>query len=142
MAAKKKAPKRDTKPRSPVTVIVGRDAASRRLLAGAVAREAGKELHRIDLGKLINKYIGETEKALAAALADAETVDAILFFDEADALFGKRTDVKSTHDRYADLEVAYLLGFAKLTPQVEAFADAIIRAKPKRKKPKLEKKNP
>ncbi len=134
MAAKKKVPKRETKPRSKVTVIVGRDPASRRQLAGAIAREAGKELQRVDLGKLINKYIGETEKALAAALARAQSPDAILFFDEADALFGKRSDVKSAHDRYANLEVSYLLGFARLTPHVEAFADAILRPKPKRKK--------
>ncbi len=134
MAAKKKAPKRDTKPRSKVTVIVGRDAASRRLLATAMAREVGKELHRIDLGKLINKYIGETEKALSAVLANAETLDAMLFFDEADALFGRRSDVKSAHDRYADLEVSYVLGFARLTPQVEAFADVVLRPKPRRKK--------
>jgi SpoVK/Ycf46/Vps4 family AAA+-type ATPase len=134
MAAKKKAPKGDTKKRSKVTVIVGRDAASRRLLATAMAREVGKELHRIDLGKLINKYIGETEKALSAALARAETLDAMLFFDEADALFGKRSDVKSAHDRYANLEMSYLLGFARLTPQVEAFADAVLRPKPRRKK--------
>lgn len=134
MAAKKKAPKRDTKKRKPVTVIVGRDATSRRLLAAAIAREAGKELYRVDLGKLINKYIGETEKALSAALARAESLDAMLFFDEADALFGKRSDVKSAHDRYANLDVSYLLGFARLTPQVEAFADAVLRPKPRRKK--------
>ncbi len=134
--------KRVIRLRSKVTAIVGSAATARRAQAAAIAREAGKKLHRIDFGKLINKYIGETEKALAAALARAETVDVVLFFDEADALFGKRSDVKSAHDRYAELEVSYLLGFARLTPQVERFADVVIRVKPKRKKPEFEKKNP
>ena len=91
MVAKKKTPKRAAGPRSEVKAIVGRDAASRRLLAGAIAREAGKKLYRIDLGKLINKYIGETEKALAAALARAETTD----------VFSPRESSRAAPDRHS-----------------------------------------
>jgi SpoVK/Ycf46/Vps4 family AAA+-type ATPase len=144
MAAKKKvakktakkpaAKKRPSRARSEVTVIVGRDAKARSQLAKTMAREIGKDLLRVDIGQLVTKYIGETEKALAAVLARAEGRDVVLFFDEADALFGKRTDVKDAHDKYANLEVSYLLGFARLTPQVEAFADNLLRAKPPRKK--------
>jgi SpoVK/Ycf46/Vps4 family AAA+-type ATPase len=144
MAAKKKVAKKVAKKpaakkppsraRSEVTVIVGRDAKARSQLAKTMAREIGKDLLRVDIGQLVTKYIGETEKALAAVLARAEGRDVVLFFDEADALFGKRTDVKDAHDKYANLEVSYLLGFARLTPQVEAFADNLLRAKPPRKK--------
>lgn len=144
MAAKKKVVKKAATPakkkpsrrkeRSEVICIVGRDAAARRLLAARMAREVEKKLLRVDLGQAITRYIGETEKALDALLARAEGQDVVLFFDEADALFGKRTDVKDAHDRYADLEVSYLLGFAKLTPQVEAFADTVLRVKPRKKK--------
>ena len=147
MAAKKKVVKKATKraavpaqkparrkARSEVICIVGRDAAARRLLAAKMAREVEKKLLRVDLGQAITRYIGETEKALDALLARAEGQDVVLFFDEADALFGKRTDVKDAHDRYANLEVSYLLGFAKLTPQVEAFADTVIRVKPRKTK--------
>lgn len=63
----------------------------------------------VDLTKVISKYIGETEKNLDKLFSDAEVNNQVLFFDEADALFGKRTDVKDSHDRYANLEVDYLL---------------------------------
>jgi SpoVK/Ycf46/Vps4 family AAA+-type ATPase len=144
MAAKRKvakkaakapaARKKPSRARSEVTVIVGRDAKARSRLAKTMAGEIGKDLLRVDIGQLVTKYIGETEKALAAVLARAEGRDVVLFFDEADALFGKRTDVKDAHDRYANLEVSYLLGFSRLTPQVEAFADNLLRAKTPRKK--------
>ena len=66
-------------------------------------------LYRIDLSQVVNKYIGETEKNLRRLFDAADAADVILFFDEADALFGKRTEVKDAHDRYANLEISYLL---------------------------------
>jgi len=68
-----------------------------------------KEIYRIDLSQLANHYIGETEKNLEQIFKTAEQKDWILFFDEADALFGKRTGVADAHDRYANQEVSYLL---------------------------------
>lgn len=77
--------------------------------AGVLAREAGLDLWRIDLSAVVSKYIGETEKHLDRIFAQARDGNAILFFDEADAMFGKRSEVKDAHDRYANIEVAYLL---------------------------------
>jgi len=79
------------------------------LAAEAIAHELHLELYRIDLEAVVSKYIGETEKNLRQLFDAAEHAGAILFFDEADALFGKRTEVKDAHDRYANLEVDYLL---------------------------------
>lgn len=79
------------------------------MAAEAIANELELDLYRIDLSGVVSKYIGETEKNLARIFAAAENCGAILFFDEADAIFGKRTEVKDSHDRYANLEVAYLL---------------------------------
>jgi SpoVK/Ycf46/Vps4 family AAA+-type ATPase len=76
-----------------------------RFLAGKL----GRKLYRIDLSAVSNKYIGETEKNLRRLFDDAEASNAILFFDEADALFGKRSEVQDGHDRYANLETSYLL---------------------------------
>jgi vesicle-fusing ATPase len=75
----------------------------------AIASELKLPLYRIDLSQVVNKYIGETEKNLKRLFDAADAADAILFFDEADALFGKRTEVKDAHDRYANLEISYLL---------------------------------
>ncbi len=79
------------------------------MAAQVVARELGLELHRIDLSQVVSKYIGETEKSLSRVFEEAEGSNSILFFDEADTLFGKRSEVKDAHDRYANLEVGYLL---------------------------------
>jgi hypothetical protein len=79
------------------------------MIAGLVARELGMDLYQVDLSKIVSKYIGETEKQLAALFEAAEHGQAILLFDEADSLFAKRTEVKSSNDRYANLEVNYLL---------------------------------
>lgn len=79
------------------------------LTAALLGRELGVEVYRVDLSQVVSKYIGETEKNLAAVFAEAERRDWILFFDEADALFGKRTATSSAHDRYANQEVAFLL---------------------------------
>ena len=79
------------------------------MAAAVLATDLGRNLYRIDLSAVVSKYIGETEKNLAQVFDDAERVQAILLFDEADALFGKRTEVKDAHDRYANLDVAYLV---------------------------------
>jgi len=79
------------------------------MAAEALATELAMPLYRIDLSQVVNKYIGETEKNLRRLFDAADSSDVILFFDEADALFGKRTEVKDAHDRYANLEISYLL---------------------------------
>ena len=89
--------------------ITGDTARRRTAAATAVAKDAGRELHRVDLSLVVSRYIGETEKNLSVLFATAEAKDWILFFDEADALFGKRTTVRDAHDRYANQEVSYLL---------------------------------
>ncbi len=77
--------------------------------AGIVSRELGLDLYKVDLSTVVSKYIGETEKQLSLIFHEAQSSNAILFFDEADAIFGKRSEVKDAHDRYANIEVAYLL---------------------------------
>lgn len=79
------------------------------MAAGIVARALHLAVWRIDLSQTVSKFIGETEKNLDRIFAAAERADAVLFFDEADSLFGKRSEVKDAHDRYANLEVGYLL---------------------------------
>ncbi len=77
--------------------------------AEVIANELNLDLYKIDLSTVVSKYIGETEKNLSQIFTEAETSNAILFFDEADALFGKRSEVKDAHDRYANIEIGYLL---------------------------------
>jgi SpoVK/Ycf46/Vps4 family AAA+-type ATPase len=77
--------------------------------AEILANELGLDLYRIDLSQVVSKYIGETEKNLRRVFDAAQSAGAVLLFDEADALFGKRSDVKDSHDRYANIEVSYLL---------------------------------
>jgi ATPase family associated with various cellular activities (AAA) len=79
------------------------------MAAEVIARELGVDLYKIDLSRVVSKYIGETEKNLDRVFAAAERSNAILLFDEADALFGKRSEVRDSHDRYANVEVSYLL---------------------------------
>lgn len=79
------------------------------MAAQVIARELQLDLYRIDLSGVVSKYIGETEKNLAKIFENAESSQAILFFDEADALFGKRTEISDAHDRYANIETSYLL---------------------------------
>lgn len=79
------------------------------MAAGILAASLQMALYRVNLSRVVSKYIGETEKHLEALFEEARHVHAILFFDEADAIFGKRSEVKDAHDRYANLEVAYLL---------------------------------
>jgi SpoVK/Ycf46/Vps4 family AAA+-type ATPase len=79
------------------------------MAAQVLARALGLDLYRVDLSRVVNKYIGETEKNLSQLFDEAQISGAVLFFDEADALFGKRSEVKEAHDRYANLEIGYLL---------------------------------
>jgi len=90
-------------------LFTGPPGTGKTMAAEIIAKSLGLELYKIDLSLVVSKYIGETERNLARIFKEAETSNAILFFDEADALFGKRTDIKSSHDRYANVEVAYLL---------------------------------
>jgi hypothetical protein len=87
----------------------GRPGTGKTMVAGVIARELGLDLYRVDLSRLVSKWIGETEKNLAEIFDAVDDGQAIILFDEADSLFGKRTEVKSSNDRYANLEVNYLL---------------------------------
>jgi SpoVK/Ycf46/Vps4 family AAA+-type ATPase len=100
------------------------------MAAEVLAQELRLDLYRIDLSAVVSKYIGETEKNLRRIFDAAETGGAILLFDEADALFGKRTEVKDSHDRHANVEVSYLLqrmeayqGLAILTTNLKGSLD-------------------
>jgi len=90
-------------------LFCGAPGTGKTMAAEGLARELDMPLYRIDLSQVVNKYIGETEKNLKRIFDAAESSDCILFFDEADALFGKRTEVKDAHDRFANIEVSYLL---------------------------------
>jgi SpoVK/Ycf46/Vps4 family AAA+-type ATPase len=92
------------------------------MAAQVLAGDLNLALYRIDLSSLVSKYIGETEKNLRGVFEAAEQGGAILLFDEADALFGKRSEVEDSHDRYADVEAGFLL------QQMEAFRGLTILA--------------
>ena len=79
------------------------------LSAQVIAGELGLEIYRVDLSTIVSKYIGETEKNLERIFSEAQNSNVILFFDEADSLFGRRSEVSDSHDRYANIEVGYLL---------------------------------
>ena len=96
--------------RSGITVLFsGASGTGKTMAAEALANHLKLHLYRIDLSQVVGKYIGETEKNLARVFDTAEDSGAILFFDEADALFGKRSEVKDSHDRFANIEINYLL---------------------------------
>lgn len=89
-------------------------------VAESIAHEAGRELMRVDLRAVVSPYIGETEKNLERIFRAANSSGAILFFEEADALFGKRSEVKDSHDRYANLELDELLR------RLNSFSDTVL----------------
>ncbi|MFF8942181.1 AAA family ATPase [Streptomyces sp. NPDC014864] len=95
--------------RGVTALFAGPPGTGKTLAAEVVAHELGLDLYSVDLSMVVSKYIGETEKNLERIFTAAEDADAILFFDEAEALFGKRSDVRDAHDRYANIEIAYLL---------------------------------
>ena len=112
------------------TLFWGESGTGKTLAAEVLAKELNLALYRIDLSAVVSKYIGETEKNLRKLFDAAEDAGAILLFDEADALFGKRSEVKDSHDRYANIEVSYLLqrmeaysGLAILTTNHKAALD-------------------
>ena len=90
-------------------LFAGPSGTGKTMAAEVLARHLRLDLYRIDLAGVVSKYIGETERNLRSIFTAAERGGAILFFDEADALFGKRSEVKDSHDRYANIEVNYLL---------------------------------
>jgi len=116
-------------------LFIGESGTGKTMAAEVLANELGLHLYRIDLSGVVSKYIGETEKNLRRVFDAAEDGGAILFFDEADALFGKRSEVKDSHDRYANIEINYLLqrmeaynGLAVLaTNKKSSMDDAFIR---------------
>jgi len=103
-------------------LFFGPSGTGKTLAASLLGKQTSRDVYRIDLSMIVSKFIGETEKNLARIFDQAEDKDWILFFDEADALFGKRTSVKDAHDRYANQEVSYLL------QRVEGFSGLVILA--------------
>lgn len=90
-------------------LFAGQPGTGKTMAAEVIATDLGLELYKIDLSTVVSKYIGETEKNLEKIFNEGQTSNAILFFDEADSLFGKRSEVKDAHDRYANIETSYLL---------------------------------
>lgn len=116
--------------RGVVGLFAGESGTGKTLSAEVVAGELGLDLYVVELSAVVDKYVGETEKNLERIFSEADRTDALLLFDEADAVFGKRSEVKSSHDRYANLESAYLLqrlesfdGIAVLTTNLRANID-------------------
>ena len=105
-----------------IALFAGPPGTGKTMAAEAISAALRQDLYRIDLSAVVSKYIGETEKNLAAAFDEAERASAVLFFDEADALFAKRTEIRDAHDRYANVEVNYLL------QRVETFTGLVILA--------------
>jgi len=99
----------DRSGRGLMILFAGSSGTGKTMSATVLAREIGLELYRIDISSIVSKYIGETEKNLQRIFDAARSANVILFFDEADALLGRRSEVKDAHDRYANIEVAYLL---------------------------------
>lgn len=92
-----------------LALFTGRGTTTKRIALQCIANEVGLDLYHVDLSAVVSKYIGETEKNLRRLFDAAEDSKVILFFDEADALFGKRSEVKDSHDRYANIEINHLL---------------------------------
>jgi SpoVK/Ycf46/Vps4 family AAA+-type ATPase len=108
-------------------LFTGPPGTGKTMAADVLAHTLGLDLYKIDLSSVISKYIGETEKNLERIFDEATTSNAILFFDEADALFGKRTQVHDAHDRYANVEISYLL------QKMEEYVGVVILASNMRK---------
>lgn len=108
--------------RRPVVVLVGADAVGRQAAAESLAAALDLALHQVDLAAIVGKYIGETETNLRRLFDAADTSDGILFFDEAGALFGKRTETKDSHDRHASVEADFLL------ERIESFPGLVVLA--------------
>ena len=105
-----------------VALFAGLSGTGKTMAGQVLATESGRPLYRVDLSEVVSKHVGETEKNLRRAFDAAEESGAILFFDEADALFGRRSDVRDAHDRFGSIEVSYLL------QRLESFSDLVILA--------------
>lgn len=103
-------------------LFAGSSGTGKTMAAKMLAGELATDVFKVDLARVVSKYIGETEKNLASVFDKAAKNDSVLFFDEADALFGKRSEVKDSHDRYANQETSYLL------QRMEAFDGLVILA--------------
>ena len=121
---------RSTRGRGMTVLFSGESGTGKTLAAEVIAARLGLDLYVIDLSTVVDKYIGETEKNLDRIFAEADRINGVLLFDEADAIFGKRSEVRDARDRYANLEVAYLLqrmerfdGLAVLTTNLRANLD-------------------
>jgi SpoVK/Ycf46/Vps4 family AAA+-type ATPase len=108
-------------------LFYGQSGVGKTMAVEVIANDLQLEAFKIDLSTVVSKYIGETEKNLSRIFQEAESSNAILFFDEADALFGKRSEVKDAHDRYANIEINYLL------QRMEEFDGVVILATTLRK---------
>lgn len=108
--------------RTGAVLLTGPSGTGKTLAAEVLAATTGRDLVRVDLSRVVSRFIGETEKNLDRLFTTAAASGAVLFFDEADALFGKRSDVKDSHDRYANVEVGYLL------QKIESYRGLIILA--------------
>jgi hypothetical protein len=116
--------------RGVTALFAGDSGTGKTLAAEVVARELGLDLYVVELSAMVDKYVGETEKNLQRLFDEADRVDAVLLFDEADSIFGKRSETKDAHDRYANLESSYLLqrlesfdGVAVLTTNLRSNID-------------------
>ena len=106
--------------RGEIIGIVGGSGTGKTMTASVIAQDLGLDLYKIDLSSIVSKYIGETEKNLDCIFRAAQSSNAILFFDEADALFGQRTDVQDAHDRYANVEVDALMRRLQAHPRARS----------------------
>ncbi|MCP3900311.1 MAG: ATP-binding protein, partial [Desulfobacteraceae bacterium] len=118
---------KNTRGRGAVALFSGNSGTGKTMSAEVIASDLGINLYRVDLAGIVSKYIGETEKNLKKIFQNAKGNNTLLFFDEADSLFGKRTDIHDSHDRYANLEVNYLL------QQLEEHDGPVILASNRRK---------
>ena len=109
-----------SKPPGVLALFFGSSGAGKTMAAEMIARELRTSLYRVNLNQVVSQYIGETEKNLAQVFEIAQRKKSVLFFDEADALLGKRSQIKDSHDRYANIETNYLLA------KVEAYRGLVI----------------
>ncbi len=105
-----------------IALFTGSSGTGKTMAAELLAHEQGVDLYKVDLSRVVSKWVGETEKNLGQVFAEAEDANAVLFFDEADALFGKRGEVKEAHDRWANMETNFLL------QRIEEYSGVVILA--------------
>jgi SpoVK/Ycf46/Vps4 family AAA+-type ATPase len=109
-------------PSGTIVLFAGPSGSGKSKAAQTLVAETGLDIYRIDLAAVVSKYIGETEKNLTRVLENTEANDVILFFDEADTLFGQRTETRDAYDRYANIDANYLL------QRIEQYSGLVILA--------------